>query len=399
MWHREAGTLIERKGRGLETRDAGRRVIRLAFFVDSMHVGGTELNAVRTLERLNRDRFALTVFHMGAEGPLLERYRALGVPLYHVPVRGFLRPATVLAGVRFARRLRSLKIQVLHAHDIYSNIMAVPWARLSGVPAVVASKRWHEAVPSTLHARANALAERLATHVLANSEAVSRSLIDEDGVAPSRITVLPNFVTEDAFRPYPLNDRARILGPLGLPHDAVMAGVVARLSPVKDHAMFLRAAVRLVARNPQFHALLIGDGPLRLTLLNQIRDLGLGGRVHLLGELPNLPNPHGLFDISVLPSRTEGFPNSVIEAMAAGRPVVATSVGGTTEAVVDGVTGLLVPVGGHEALATAVQRLVDAPNLSTELGAAGAARAHQIYHVDQVLASLSDWYASMVTDA
>lgn len=373
-------------------------MIRLAFFVDSMHVGGTELNAVRTLERLDRGRFSLTVFHMGAEGPLLGRYRDLGIPLYHVPVRGFLRPATMLAGARFARQLRRLQVQVLHAHDIYSNIIAVPWGRLSGVPAVVASKRWHQAVPSARHARVNAIAERLATHVLANSEAVKRSLIEEDGVAPGRIMVVPNFVTEDAFRPYPLGERATVLRSIGVPPDAVVAGVVARLSPVKDHGMFLRATASLVARNPSFHALIIGDGPLRSTVMEQIHRLGLGGRVHMLGELPNLPNPHGLLDIAVLPSRTEGFPNSVVEAMAAGRPVVATAVGGTVEAVVDGVTGLLVPAGGHAELAMAVQRLLDAPDLRAEFGAAGAARARRIHHADEVVSSLSEWYASMVSN-
>lgn len=373
--------------------------VRLAFFVDSLHTGGSELNAIRTLERLDRSRFDITVFHLGAEGPLLARYSALGVPMVRVALRSFHHPSALRAGWQFRRELRARRIQVLHAHDIYSNIFAVPWARLAGTPVVIASKRWHQAVPSRLHAAANRLASRGATAVLANSEAVARSLREEDGVAARRIEVIPNFVDAAAFMPPDPARRSGQLAGWGVPPGARVVGVVARLSDVKDHATFLRAMVPVVERFPDVHGLLLGEGPHRPAIEALVGQLGLAGRVHLAGEVAPSPNPHGWLDLSVLTSRTEGFPNSLVEAMAAGRPVVATRVGGVPDAVVHGETGLLVPPADPAALTTALGELLENPGRAAALGAAGRLRAEALYHVDRVIPRLAAWYESLLAAA
>lgn len=373
--------------------------VRLAYFVDSMEVGGSELNAVRTLECLDRSRFDLTVFHMGARGPLLERYAALALPMVRVAVTSFKHPSVLVAGLRFVGELRRRRIQILHSHDIYSNIFSIPWAKVAGTPVAIASKRWHGAVPGRLHVVANGIASRYATRVLANSEAVVRSLVEEDRVAKSRIEMIPNFVGPEAFAEYPPAGRRELFSRSGIPANALTVGVVARLAAVKDHAMLLRAASRIVHAHPEVHFVLIGDGPERAALFAQARAAGIAARVHFLGTLPNTPNPHGLLDISVLPSRTEGFPNAVVEAMAAGRPVVATAVGGTPEAVVEGRTALLVPPGDDSSMAKAVQTLIESPGQRDAFGAAGRERARTRYYVDVVLDRLSDWYASLLPSA
>lgn len=370
--------------------------VRLAYFVDSMEVGGSELNAVRTLESLDRSRFDLAVFHMGFRGPLLERYTALGLPMIRVAVKSFKHPSAVVAGLRLAGQLRRRSIQILHSHDIYSNIFSIPWARVAGTPVTIASKRWQGAVPSRLHVGANRLASRMATRVLANSQAVARSLVEQDGVPAARIEVVPNFVGPEAFADYPVVRRSELFAHHRIPGDALTIGVVARLVAVKDHAMLLRSFARLAGTLPHVHLLCIGEGPERSALEASAAAAGIGARVHFPGTLPNTPNPHGLLDISVLPSRTEGFPNSVVEAMAAGRPVVATAVGGTPEAVVEGQTALLVPAGDDAAMAQALRRLVESPEQRRAFGAAGRERARTEYHVDAVLGRLSDWYASLL---
>src|SRR5688572_11188021 len=358
--------------------------MRLAYFVDSMEVGGSELNAIRTLEHLDRSRFEVTVFHLGFRGPLLPRYAALGVPMVRVALKSFKHPTAFTAGLKFMRELRRRRIQLLHSHDIYSNIFAIPWARLAGTPVVLASKRWHHAVPSRTHAMANRIVSRMATRVLANSNAVADSLAREDGIPPSRITVIPNFVEVEAFDAYPQAERNQTLAELGIPRGALVLGVVARLSPVKNHAMLLRAAIPLCAAHTDLHVLFIGEGPCRAVLESQAQTSGLGDRVHFAGTLPNLPNPHGLLDISVLPSLTEGSPNSIVEAMAAGRPVVASAVGGVTEMVVVNHTGLLVPSDDDTAMAQALQQLIASPEKRRAFGAAGRERARTEYHVSAV---------------
>lgn len=373
--------------------------IRLAFFVDSLETGGSELNAIRTLERLDRTRFDLTVFHAGHRGPLLARYQALNVPMVRVVLRSFWHPSVLLAGWGLVRELRKRRIQILQSHDIYSNIFAVPWARMAGTPAVIASKRWTHAVPSRLHARANRMASRMASAVLANSEAVARSLQEEDGVSPGRIKVVPNFVDAEAFLPLGEDERGAARRLSGIPEEALVIGVVARLSSVKDHETFLRAFAEVMPSNDRLHGLLVGEGPMRGSLELLVEEMGLAGRVHLAGELPNTPNPHLLLDVSVLTSRTEGFPNTLVEAMAAGRPVVATAVGGVPDAVEQGVTGLLVPPGEPAALADALRQVMADPARAAAMGAAGQARARALFHEQQVIPRLEAWYESLLAAA
>jgi len=390
------GDVPPRSASGIE-KNARRTPIRLAFFVDSMDVGGSELNAIRTLERLDRSRFALSVFHTGWQGPLLARYQELRVPMHRVRIRGFRRPETLLSGIRLARTLRRERIEILHAHDIYSNILAIPFGRLARVPVVIASRRWLGAVPGPGHVVANRHASRWATAVLANSASVARAVREEDGVREEVVKVIPNFVDEAAFLEYPADRRARLLGSLGIPPGAVVVGIVARLHPVKNHAVLIEAMEPLLADRPELHLLIIGEGPLRSDLEARVRSVGWTERIHFVGQQPQHPNPHGLLDVSVLCSRSEGFPNAVIEAMAAGKPVIATAVGGIVDAVLDGETGILVsPPGDAAVLGRALGRLLDSADQRLALGEAGRRHARNEYFVDGVLGRLSDWYESLL---
>jgi len=375
--------------------------IRLAYLVDSMEVGGSELNAIRTLERLDRSRFTLSVVHMGASGPLTPRYEALGVSRSFISFRSFKHPSAFRAGASLARTLRRENVDILHCHDVYSNILGVPWGRIARVPAVIASKRWQSLTPIfsrpvPLLEGGNRLAMRWATRVLANGDMVARSLREADGIRPDRIQIIPNFLDEEAFQDYPEQLRLDRLAETGIPRGATVAGIVARLWPVKDQATMLHAAASLAADFPSLHVLLIGEGPSRDELRRLTGELGLISRVHFAGRLANRPNPHGLLDISVLPSLSEGFPNAVIEAMAAGKPVVASEVGGVPEAVVHGSTGFLVPPQDSAALAERLATLLRDPALARAQGERGRQRAKALYSAQPVLKGLMDWYASLL---
>ena len=148
--------------------------IRVAYCLDSFDTGGTELNAVRTIEQIDRQRYDVSFICLSNRGALAERVRAAGVPIHEFPIRGLVSPSTMRTGLRLARFLRTQRIDVLHAHDIYSNIFAVPWARMAGVPLVIASRRWWHAVNRPVHLQMNRLTYRMAHRVLANSESVGR---------------------------------------------------------------------------------------------------------------------------------------------------------------------------------------------------------------------------------
>ena len=370
--------------------------IRVVYCIDNMNVGGTELNAVRTAERLDRSRFALSVVCIHTDGPLMARYRDAGIPVHPLPMRSFFGPQAGGQALRLIRLFRRERTEIVHSHDAYTSVFATMCARVAGVRGVIASRRsWHSPHLQGRILRANRLAYRFADRVVGNSPSVSGLVASEGGVPASRIVTIPNFLDPQSFEPLSEANRCLLLQELGVPADAFVVGIVARLSAVKDHATLLRALAALAEEIPNVHGVLVGDGPERGRIEALARELRIDERVHLAGERPQIPNLHGLFDVSVLCSTTEAFPNSVLEAMAASRPVVATDVGGTPDAVRQGSTGLLVPVRDSERLASAIARLHAEPALRTKLGTAGRTAAQSGYSASAVIRQVEALYTSL----
>jgi len=374
-------------------------VIRLAFCIQGFEIGGTELNAVRWAERLSAERFRLTVVHLRPDGPLRTRYEQAGADLLYMPLRSLHGPAAIRQGIRLARFLAREGIHVFHAHDIGANIFGVPWARLAGIPAVIASCRWWQLNRRRVERVANRWAYRAAHRVLANSPSVAALLTREEGVPPAKVVCIPNSLAEAAFRPLCCAERAAWRARWHLPVDAVVIGIVARLDRDKDHPTLLEAFARIATGVPRAHLVCVGDGPQRAEVTDLARGLRLEGRVQFPGTLTPSFNLHHLFDVSVLCSVNEASPNSVLEGMAAARPVIATRVGGVPDAVHDGETGVLVPAGDPGALAAALRAVIEAPARARALGAAAQAYVRAEYHESRVIVRLSDWYESLAPAA
>jgi len=367
------------------------------FSIDTMSVGGTEMNAVRTAERLDRSRFRLSVVTLRGEGTLAERYESLGIPVVRFPIRNLYGAQTMRQGMRLAKFLRDQDVSVVHCHDQYSNFFSALSARAAGVPVVITSKRW---LHSPLRYRiANAIGFRASTRVLANSSSVARSLEADDRLRRDRVVVIPNFVDEQAFERPSDDVTAAWRDELGLEPDTLVIGVVASLSPIKDHATLLRAVSLLVPKWPRLRLVLVGDGPERESLRQLVSQVGLDDVVRFAGLRPQLPSFHFLFDVSVLSSVSEGFPNSLVEAMAAGRPIVATNVGGVPDAVREGENGLLVSPKDPEMFAAALEQLLASPQRREAMGAAGATRAREEFHARHVVGSLENLYHRLLRPA
>lgn len=371
--------------------------IRVVHVLDNLNTGGTELNAVRSAERLDPSAFDVRFLCLQARGPLRERLDARGIPVREIGVRGLASVTALRRVFEVALLVRRDRIHVVHAHDPYANILASPAVRLAGTGAVIASQRWWQDVHPPKVRRANRLAYRLAHRVLANSPAVGAHVISEEGVPAHRVVVIPNFVDVAAFEPLSPARRASLRDRVGLREGDLAVGIVANLYPVKDHAMAIRATARLATDWPTLRLVLVGEGGEREHLLHQARAAGVADRVLMPGRILHEPGLPGIFDVAALSSREEGFPNAVVEAMAASRPVVATSVGGVPDAVVAGETGFLVGVGDDEAMAGALDRLLRDDALRGRMGAAGMARARALYHADVVIRSLTSLYRELAS--
>jgi glycosyltransferase involved in cell wall biosynthesis len=374
------------------------RPLRVAFCVDNLNLGGTELNAVRLAERLDRSRFELRVVAMRGGGPLAERYRRADIPVDVFSPGSLVSLRRVREGLRLTRYLRRHGVDIFHAHDLYSNLFGCPWARVAGTK-VIASRRW-QGIPVDAQGRPRRLVSRIPYRIahiaLANSPGVADMLERIDRVPRRRIAVVPNFVDEDAFEPLTPESRHALRRELGLSDAEVTIGIVANLRPVKDHATLLRAVKRVADRWPHIRLVLVGDGTSRGELQHLSDALGIQHLVVFAGLQPNQPNLNHLFDISVLCSKREGLPNSVLEAMAAGKPVVATNVGAVADAVVDGVTGLLVRSGDPEQLAAALETLLADPARARQMGETARQRAQERFSASAALGALEALYEGLV---
>ena len=369
--------------------------MHVVFSIDTMSVGGTEMNAVRTAERLDRSRFRLTVVTLRGEGPLTERYERAGIPVVRFPIHSLFGPATVRQGLRLADFLRRERVSIVHCHDQYSNFFSTLSARYARIPVVIASKRWLHW--SRRYQLVNAIGFRAATRVLANSPLVARSLDVDDHLSAGRIVVIPNFVDDAAFTRPPESVIAGWRRELEIPEDAPIVGIVASLQAIKDHATLLRAMALLVPKFPRLRLVIVGEGALLPALRALASELGIADAVRFAGLRPQHPSFHYLFDISVLSSVSEGFPNSLVEAMAAGRPIVASRVGGVPDAVRDGENGLLVPVGDAAAFADAISTLLNDRHRAVSMGREGARRAAEEYAAPVVIGGLERLYDQLLS--
>ncbi len=317
------------------------------------------------------------------DGQIAAELAAAGIPATRVPRRGGLEPALVH---RLAQVLRARRADVVHTHNPLPLIYGAPAARLAGA-AVIHTK--HGVNPGS---RAHRLLRRAAaqlTHafvaVSATTEAQARTQHD----APvSRLHTIPNGIRLERYAPDP-DARAALRVELGL-GDAWVVGTVGRLDPYKNQAMLVRALAPLLSS--RLRLVIVGEGEARPEVEAAIAALPEPRWVVMTGTRMDVPRLVHAFDVFALPSRSEGLPLVVPEAMAAGLPVVATNVGGLPSVVDDGVTGLLVPV-DELALRAALARLAADPALAHRLGARAREVALARYGADRMVEAYLELYA------
>lgn len=351
---------------------------------DTLQVGGMEGQLVEVATRLDRSRWNLHVACVRALGPLRTRLEAAGVRPWSCGPRSFKSPGLVLAIYRLARDLRARRIHLLHAFDMYSNILGVLAARLAGVRAVIASQRELPALRQGLERLAQRVVLPLASHVLVNSEAIAEDLSRLRVARPRRIVVIPNGVDLARFRPMPTRQHS--------PNGRMVVGTLANLRPEKAIQDLLRAAVLVRQRCPDARCAVWGDGPSRAELERLVDALGLGGVVELRGPTGAPEVALRELGIFVLPSLSEGCPNVLLEAMATGLPVVATNVGGSAGVVQDQETGLLVPPGDPAQLAQAIVRLIEDPAQAAHLARQARRRVHSDFSIERMVDRIQALY-------
>jgi glycosyltransferase involved in cell wall biosynthesis len=350
--------------------------IRVLHLVDCLRVGGTERQLVGLLSHFDRRRVACEVACLQRVGELLPELERLGHAAPEFPLRGSLAQLNTLVQLaRLARLARRARIEVIHAHDYYANLVGFALARLTGRPAIVSRRDLGHWLGGA-HRRLLGAVSRLADCVLCNAEAVALEVWQSDAVPTTRLCVVPNGIDPERFDAAAQRGLAAPL-PARRP-GALRVAVIASMNRAdKGHEDVLHAARTLADRGRAIDWLLLGDGLLRPLYQTRAVRMGLSATVHFLGSRADVAAVLAQVDLVVHPSWSEGSPNALLEAMCAGRPVVATRVGGAPELVLtDGAraTGVLVPARAPLALALAVEALWAAPDRAAALGWSGRAR-------------------------
>jgi glycosyltransferase involved in cell wall biosynthesis len=356
----------------------------IAFLLTSFDVGGTERQMVELIRRLDRSEFEVHLAVLHRRGALETHATRDVASVAEFPIAGFGRPSALRQLAAFARWCRRIRARIVHTVDLYSNILGLPGAALAGVPVRIGNRR---ELASTIGRRGRIAAQRLAyksAHaVVANAKAAVEQLRSER-VPDHKIHIIPNGVNCDAFA---VHNREASVGPRRVI-------TVANLRPEKGHDTLIAAASTIVQHysNVEFH--IVGDGPCRAALEQQVRDRGLAPRFHFLGERSDIPGLLAESDVFVLPSRSEACPNSVLEAMATGLPVVASRVGGVPELIDSGVNGILITPDAPDALAAATLSILNRPAYAATLGRAAREKAARRFSFDRMVSSFEGLYLS-----
>jgi sugar transferase (PEP-CTERM/EpsH1 system associated) len=304
---------------------------------------------------------------------------------------------------RLWKTLRKIKPDIVHTYN-FGALDSAPVARLAGVRRVVHGERGRSASdPEGANRKHRVLRRCLDPFIdryLAVSRDLRRWLVQQVGIDPSKVVCIPNGIDATDFVVGPAKKEERPLLGSFAPPGSIVIGTVGRLDPVKDQAGLLEAFNLLCAgmpeRRPLLRLVIVGEGPQRVVLEKKIAELGLGAQVRLLGNREDVSALLAEFDIFVLSSIAEGMPGVLLEAMAAGLPVVATEVGGAGEVVSDGLTGQLVPASNPSRLAEALSTYVRDEALRARHGSAGRRKAETGFSLEQMISAYVELYDGLL---
>lgn len=353
-------------------------------------IGGTQRQLALTAMALDRTLFEPHVACFLDDGFRARELRSCGVPIVHLPVHSFKSFSALKGAWLMGRYLRAHDIRLVHTFDAPMDLFGVPVARFFRTPVVISSQRAHRTLTPGVTTHLLRLTDRLVDGIVVNSRAVERELIERHGVPRSLIHLWRNAIDCSRFSPGPSVRQPQLEGA------SLVIGTVCEMRPEKGVDILLDAFARMRQARPGLTLAIVGSGPSASGLEARGQSLGLGDSCRFVPQVSNVPEWLHSMDVFVLPSRSEAFSNSLMEAMACGCCVVASAVGGNPELVTDGVNGMLFPAEDVAALEQRLRSLVEDPRLRHSLSVAAAAHIQRSFSTRASIAGISELYATLL---
>lgn len=371
----------------------GYRRRNICLFTNRFGHGGTEHQFAELASRLDQRKYNLLISCFSRVGEFYEMVANVGLPVFEFARGRWFASQTLRCAFDWVQLIRNRQIELVHSFDYYTNLFAAPLTRLSRVPLLVTSRR---DTGSMFSPKQRWVLRRVflnSDRIVVNSEAARQSLLTE-GLPDSQIRIVRNGV--DLGRYQQNGNRQSARERVGWTSEMPVIGVIANLRPEKGHKILLRAVPAVLQRYPRAHFVFAGPGPLESELRAYVAANDLTNNISFLGDCDAIPELLAALDIVVLPSTSESFPNVVLEAMSAGRPVIAAAVGGCTELIDHNRTGLLFPSGDSNTLAQRILLLLDDPHLSAKVATAGRGRAEREFNFAHAVKNLEDVYDELL---
>lgn len=369
-------------------RSQSKPVKRVLHVIDSLHLGGAQ-EVVLNLATCGSPRFRHEVATMHGHGIYWDRLRNAGVKVHSLsPHKYFPAYLATLPSLLLATRP-----DILHCHLIPSNILAKPLGALLGVPLILNHDHTNDPhrIDNKLLLALDKSTNRFARHIIAVAASCREFLIRHESIPAEKITLVPNAIDLRRFTPGTIS-RTESRMKLALPPDAPVIAGVGRLNPQKNFSLFLDIAAALSPRFPTLRFLLAGEGPEEEMLREKAAQLGLADRIVFAGYVADTREVYAAADFLLMPSRFEGLPMTLLEAMAMNLPVVASKLDGIAEVITDGEDGLLAAPGDAAAFTEHLTRLLENPALALQLGTAARSKIEARFSVERMTTAVESIY-------
>lgn len=367
--------------------------VKILYLITELEMGGAQQALFRLLSGLDRERFQPVVACLyNGRGEVGRQITQLGIRVIDVRMARKWRWDALW---RLNQLIREERPIMLHASMYHANILGRLFGRLNSIPIIIVSRRTQD-FGGQWRRWINRFLANWSDRTIVVSEKVRETEIRQTNLPSEKVLTINNGIDIRNFQILHPALREDIRRDLGIPDNSVVIGSVGRLQKVKGYSKLLSAMQIVNKSYPEVYLVIVGEGDQRKALEQQALLQGLTKNVVFTGLRLDIPKVLMAFDMFALASETEGFPNAILEAMAAGLPVVATDVGGVPELILDKQTGFLVKSGDIRALAQALTSLINDPHLRHQLAKAGQRRIAQHFTIDQTIQKTVSLYDQLL---
>jgi len=365
--------------------------IKIAYFTGSFQFGGTERYLLNLLENIDRNLFHPTIMCFYKTGEFFFEIQKLNIDIEVFPISNSLINTTGIRSLMKASAfLKNNDIQMLHTLADWGNYFGVFAGKLAGVKTIIASQRnmGHLMVKKRYYFTSKIIYKYVTNGIIVNAGSIKKYLIKEFHIHPEKIEVIHNGI---AFNRTSVNKNK-----LEAASENITGGFIGRFHPVKGFSLLIDVANNVIKEYPNIVFLIIGTGSESRELKYKIKNYGIMKNFNFVGNQKDIQFYISKMDFIILPSKSEGFPNVVLEAMASHKPVVATRVGGVPEVVVHGKTGFIIEPGNVSAMTISIKKLCEDEGLRNKMGRAAFTHAKNQFGIEKMMDKHLKYYLKKI---